>query len=145
MKKTVVGMDKFRLGTFPVLAQVSFGLGLVGLVVPLDPAMGHEQRTQTVLNIMAQATSDFDMVPPKVLERIEEDFYQKLVKLNQKFDVAIPLRCGRDFKRCFVWNSTLHKWEMADANMSRLKFTGDHVMLIAKARPKKTVEESVAA
>jgi hypothetical protein len=142
MKKTA-GDKRGTLGSFPISAQVKFGLGLVGLIIPLDPTMGHEERTRVVLSMMASATSDFDMVPPQVLEKIEEAFYRKLPMLKQKFDVAIPLRNGIDFRRCFIWSTTHHKWEMADANLSRIKFTGGNVMLIVKTKPDQ-INEPVA-
>lgn len=127
-----------HVGRHPVLQKVSLGFGLIGLIIPLGSEP--EKRVDELLDVMADAVPDFDVVPHGMMEQIKEKVCFSTIMLENptmdRFDVAVPLRKADQRKNYFHWNSEEIDWNIRHINFKDLKIQCGTAMLIVKEKEK---------
>lgn len=127
-----------KIGGHAVLQRVSLGFGLFGLIVPLVSEPG--KRVGELLNIIADAISEYDTVPPGMMKKIRRTVSFSGVMLKNPeidiFDVAVPLREADQLRNYFQWNSQSADWDIKHINFRNLKIRCNTVMLIVKEKTK---------
>lgn len=127
-----------HVGRRPVLQKVSLGFGLFGLIIPLGSEP--EKRVDELLDVMADAVPDFDVVPLGMMEQIRDSVSMSCVMLENpeidRFDVAVPLRKADQRRNYFHWNSKITDWDIRHINFKDLSIKCHTAMLIVKEKTK---------
>ncbi len=135
-----------HVGRRKIVQKVSLGFGLIGLIIPLGSEP--EKRVDELIDVMADAVLDWDVVPLGMMEQIRDKVSMSGILLIDPeinlFDVAVPLRKADQRRNYFHWNKIITDWEVRRINFNNLKIECAAAMLIVKEKEKTKSKKAVA-